>query len=99
MQYVQSNTILLMYNLYFCVWWYISLKPVSFQYFSSLQVTGKEEHVPERIYKSLGPKMKFLVMLRDPVDRIDSDYNFNVSRNISANKICKNKITKEGNLV
>ena len=42
--------------------------------------------------------MKFLVMLRDPVDRIDSDYNFNVSRNIRANKICQNKIAKEGNL-
>ena len=36
-------------------------------------------HVPERIYKSLGPKMKFLVMLRDPVERLHSDYNFNVS--------------------
>ena len=43
--------------------------------------------------------MKFLVMLRDPVDRIDSDYNFNVSRNIIENTICKNKITKEGNFV
>ena len=39
--------------------------------------------VPERIYESLGPKMKFLVMLRDPVDRIHSDYNFNVSSTIN----------------
>ena len=43
--------------------------------------------VPQRIYDSLGPKMKFLVMLRDPVDRIHSDYSFNVSQLRNLRKI------------
>ena len=35
--------------------------------------------VPGRVHKTLGSKMKFIVILRDPVDRLHSDYNFNVS--------------------
>ena len=42
--------------------------------------------VPQRIYESLGPKMKFLVMLRDPVDRLHSDYSFNVSPSKNSRK-------------
>ena len=44
--------------------------------------------VPQRIYESLGPKMKFLVMLRDPVDRLHSDYSFNVSLSKNSRKSC-----------
>ena len=42
--------------------------------------------VPQRIYESLGLKMKFLVMLRDPVDRLHSDYSFNVSPSKNSRK-------------
>ena len=35
--------------------------------------------VPGRVRETLGSKMKFIVILRDPVDRLHSDYNFNVS--------------------
>ena len=37
------------------------------------------ETVPRRMYETLGPNVKLILILRDPVDRLHSDYNMNVS--------------------
>jgi hypothetical protein len=38
------------------------------------------DYVPERIFKTLGPNIKLILMLRNPVDRAYSEYLFNVRR-------------------
>ena len=45
--------------------------------------------VPERVYQTFGPKMKFILMLRDPVDRLHSDYTFNVSTELFWSLFCR----------
>ncbi len=37
-------------------------------------------YVPERIFKDLGPKIKFIVILRNPVDRAYSHYKMSVKK-------------------
>ena len=36
------------------------------------------ESTPGLVYDMLGPHMKFLLIVRDPVDRVHSDYRFQV---------------------